>query len=71
MGPAGDAQAPDIFVLNGQLFRSNIEHFAQNSLPRARIMKHPTTKTKSLCIPPAMAALILAQHNNQPAILWH
>jgi hypothetical protein len=67
---AGDAVEPDTFVLNCQLFRTIIQPFTQNSLPRVRI-KHQTTKTESLHTPPIMAMLILAQHNNQPTIPRH
>jgi hypothetical protein len=50
VGAPGDARKPDIFILNGQLFRSKIQHFAQNSLQRAcasnikqqnKIVAHP------------------------------
>jgi hypothetical protein len=47
-----------------QKYRAQID---QKTLPRSRIM-HRTTKTKSWRIRPAMATLILAQHNNQPTI---
>jgi hypothetical protein len=67
---AGDAVKPDTFVRNSQLFRTKIQPFPQNSLPRARI-KHQTTKTKWLRTLLTMAMLILAEHNNQPTILRH
>jgi hypothetical protein len=40
------------------------------TLPHLSI-EHQTAKTKSLRIGPAMAILILAQHNNQPTISRH
>jgi hypothetical protein len=68
---AGDAVKPDTFVLNCQLFRTEIQPFTQNSLARARIKHQTTIKTKPLPTSPTMAMLILAQHNNQPTIPRH
>jgi hypothetical protein len=36
-----------------------------------RVHQTTTTKTKSLCIQPTMATLILAQYNNQPTMSRH
>jgi hypothetical protein len=36
VGAPGDARKPDIFILNGQLFRSKIQRFDQNALHPAR-----------------------------------
>jgi hypothetical protein len=45
MGASVDAQKPDIFVLNCQLFRTNILHFAQIPLLGA-LIKHQTSNLK-------------------------
>jgi hypothetical protein len=50
MCEAVEALKPDIFVLNCQPFRTKLYHFAQNSLPRARI-KHQTTKNEIVVHP--------------------
>jgi hypothetical protein len=65
---AGDAVKLVTCVLNCQLFRTKVQLFTQNPLPRHAHIKQQTTKTKSFPTPPAMATLILTQHNNQPTI---
>jgi hypothetical protein len=43
----------------------------RSKTPPGSLITHQTTKTKLLCIRPAMAVLSLAQRNNQPTIKRH
>jgi hypothetical protein len=65
---AGDARKIVTFVPNCQLFRTKVQLFIQDSLPRARA---PNNNNKIVAHPTNHGNAPFGQYNNQPTISRH